>query len=90
MSIHSLLTFGSSFFDTKMALLSEWLRMFVISVSDESGRMGTEILPKGTNENIATVQFGMFCDNMATLSPELMPYRESLAEISSHLCLKLL
>ena len=43
-----------------IALHSECARMFVSSFSEESGRTGTVTLPKGTQENIATVQFGMF------------------------------
>ena len=89
MSEHSRLSFGRSFFEMKMALLPEWFRMLVTSFSDESGRIGTEIRPKGTRENMATVQFGIFWESIATLSPAPIPYLESRREISSHFFLKL-
>ena len=50
---------------------------------------GTAMRPKGTSENIATVQLGIFWERMATLSPAPIPYRLSLADISSHFFLKL-
>ena len=56
----SSLRFGSRRFEMNIALHSECARMFVSSFSEESGRTGTVTLPKGTQENIATVQFGMF------------------------------
>ena len=88
-SMHSRLSFGSSLLDMNIALLPEWFRMLVTSFSDESGRIGTDTLPKGTRENIATVQFGMFCDRIATLSPAPMPYLDRWWDSSSHLRLKL-
>ena len=71
-----------------MALHSEWFRMLVTSLSEESGRIGTVTLPNGTHENIATVQLGILLERMATLSPALIPQRLNLWESSRHLCLK--
>ena len=62
--------------DTKMALHSEWLRILVTSLSEESGRIGTATRPNATMENSETVQFGMFWDKIAILSPALSPYLE--------------
>ena len=63
--------------------------MFVTSLSDESGRIGTVTRPKGTHENIATVQLGMLLESMATLSLALIPNLLNRCESSRHLCLKL-
>ena len=79
------LSFGSMRWEMKMALQEEWLRILEISLSDESGRMGTLTRPKGTQENMATVQLGMFCDRMATLSPAPMPKRLRRCDSSRHL-----
>ena len=72
-----------------IALHPECIRMLVTSLSEESGRMGTVTLPKGTHENIATVQLGMLLESIATLSPALMPNRLNRWDSSRHLCLKL-
>ena len=72
-----------------MALHSEWMRMFVTSLSEESGRIGTVTRPNGTQENMATVQLGMLFERIATLSPALIPKRLKRWESSRHLCLKL-
>ena len=61
--------------------------MLVTSFSDESGRIGTATLPKATAEKNATVQFGVFCDRIATRSPAPMPYWESFLDSSSQRCL---
>lgn len=66
-------SFGSRRCEMKMALQSEWFRMLSTSLCEESGRMGTVTRPKGTQENMATVQLGMFWDRIATLSPALIP-----------------
>ena len=66
-------TFGSSLRETNNALVSECVRMLVISFSDSSVSMGTAIRPNAVMEKNATDQFGMFCENIATLSPLLMP-----------------
>ena len=70
-----------------MALHSEWVRMLVTSFSDESGRIGTVTLPNGTQENIATVQFGIFWERIATLSCAPTPYLLNMWDSSRHLCL---
>ena len=59
--------------------------MFSTSAAEESGSIGTTTLPNGTTEKYATVQLGMFCDRMATLSPALMPKRDILCERSRHM-----
>ena len=76
--MHAWLSLGSSLFDTKMTLLSECSSILVISFSLLSGRMGMATRPKAAAVKKATVQLGMFWDSMATLSPALMPKRESL------------
>ena len=77
-------SFGSMRCEMKIALHSEWFRMFVTSFSEESGRIGTATLPNDTMENRETVQFGMFCERMAILSPAFRPYLENRC-ISSRL-----
>ena len=52
--------------------------MLVISFSELSGRMGMATRPNAVAVKNATVQLGMFWDRMATLSPALMPKRDSL------------
>ena len=89
MSFTSSLSFFSILLEMNIALQPECVRIFVTSLSDESGRIGTVTLPKGTQENIATVQLGILLDRMATLSPALMPNRLKRCDNSRHLCLKL-
>ena len=62
--------------------------ILVTSFSELSGRMGMAILPKGTIEKNATDQFGILCERIATLSPELIPYCVSNFEIESACFLK--
>ena len=88
LSMHSRLTFGSSFLETKSTLDSEWFSMFVTSFADDSGRIGIAILPKGTVAKKATVHSGMFCDNMATLSEAPIPNWVSCLDKLSHCALK--
>lgn len=47
LSMHSCVTFGRSFFETKSTLDSEWFRMFVTSLADDSGRIGMAMRRNG-------------------------------------------
>ena len=87
LSRHSWLTLPASFCDTKITLLSEWVRMFVTSFSELSGRIGIAILPKGTMLKKATDQLGMLWERIATLSPAPIPYWVSFLERLSHFAL---
>ena len=78
------LTLERSRLDTKRTRVPECIRMFVTSCSEESGRIGTTTRPKGVMEKNATVQFGMFWDRMATLSPALIPNRDIRWDRSRH------
>ena len=80
-------SFGIILCEMKRTFVSEWVRMLVTSLSDESGRIGTATRPNGTMENNATVQFGMFWDNIAILSPASIPYLENMCESSRLLSL---
>ncbi len=68
-----------------MTLDSEWVRMFVTSFSELSGRMGMATRPNAVVAKKATIQLGMLCDRIATLSPALIPYRDIRWESWSHL-----
>lgn len=61
---------GSSLCETNMALALECSSMLRISFSEDSGRMGTAILPNAVAAKNAMPQFGLFPDNMVTLSPK--------------------
>ena len=82
LALTSGLSFASILLDMKIALHSEWLRMLDTSLSEESGRIGTAMRPNETMENIATVQFGIFWDNIAILSPAQSPYLAKMCESS--------
>ena len=75
-SMHSLLTFGSKRLETNSTFVPEWVRILVTSCSEESGRIGTMTRRNGVVEKNATVQFGMFWERIATLSPALTPNRD--------------
>ena len=89
LSMHSWLSLYISFLETKMTLLSEWVKILVISFSELSGRMGIATRPKAAAEKKASVQLGIFCDNIATLSPALMPKRDILIDSMLHFSPKL-
>ena len=84
LSMHSCVTFGRSFFETKSTLDSEWFRMLVTSLADDSGRIGMAMRPNGTVEKNATVHSGMFCARIATLSDAPIPNCVSLFDSISH------
>ena len=84
LSMHSCVTFGRSFFETKSTLDSEWFRILVTSLADDSGRIGMAMRPNGTVENNATVHSGMFCARIATLSDAPIPNCVNLFDSISH------
>ncbi len=61
--------------------------MLDTSFSEESGSMGTATLPNDTIENRDMVQFGMFWDRIAILSPALRLYLENRCPSSITLAL---
>ena len=87
LAFNSGLSFASILRDMKIALHSEWLRIFETSLSEESGRIGTAMRPNATMENIATVQLGIFWDRMAIRSPAQRPYLAKMCESSVALTL---
>ena len=74
-------TLGSSLWLTKRAFASEWVRILVISFSESSVNIGTAMRPNAATENSATGQFGIFCERIATLSPEFIPKLDNWRDI---------
>lgn len=63
-----------SFLEIKIALLSEWIKIFVTSFSEDSVRIGTTMRLNGTQAKNATVQLGVLLARIATLSHDPIPY----------------